>query len=921
MGENIRDMYVIKRNGEKELVYFDKVLRRIRKKSDDLMMVNPTLISQKICNQIFNGVKRSKLDELGAEICASMITNNPEYGVLASRIAISNHHKNTSPSLSETVYMLYHHQDVNGKHSPLVDRSLYDIVMSNKTKLNDVIDYERDYLFDYFGFKTLQKSYLIKKDGVIIERPQHMIMRVALGIHNDDFKEAINTYNLISQKYFIHATPTLFNSGTIKPQLSSCFLLAMKDDSIDGIYDTLKQCALISQCAGGIGLHIHNIRAKYSVIRGTNGTSNGVVPMLKVFNSTACYVDQGGGKRNGSIAIYLEPWHPDIFDFLLLKKNHGVEEERARDLFYALWIPDLFMERVMKNESWTLFCPDECRRLSDVYGEEFNELYRKYESENKGRKTIDARKLWFSILESQIETGTPYMLFKDAVNMKSNQKNLGTIKSSNLCTEVVQYTSPEEIAVCNLASVGLPMYVEFSDNKDLNIKVYSKSGCCYCDYTKNYLKANGYSFEVINLDNNGKRSSFFIDLNEELEEEAYENNTEHEMVSSLPQIYINDKRIGGFVDLMEYFKPTFNFQKLYEVTKVITKNLNKVIDINYYPIKEARVSNKRHRPIGIGVQGLADVFAKFKIAYNSDEAKLLNRQIFETIYFASLESSMEIAKKREGQMRRYKDLLQVCKKTYQGIVCFDNDDDGSIQEEFYELQNILKCIPEELKLEEYLGAYSSYKGSPINQGKLQFDMWGVEPCGMWDWDGLKESISKYGIRNSLLLAPMPTASTSQILGNNEAIEAFTSNIYSRRTLAGEFMVVNKYLIKDLIDIGIWTEDIKEQIIIDDGSISKIEVIPQFYKNIYKTVWEMSQKDIIDMAVDRGAYICQSQSLNLFMSEPDYKKLSSMHMYAWKRGLKTGMYYLRTRSTAKAQQFTIDPSKVKNNYEVCESCSG
>tara|TARA_Y100001970_G_scaffold230519_1_gene286251 strand:+ start:12657 stop:15407 length:2751 start_codon:yes stop_codon:yes gene_type:complete len=916
MGDNIREMYVVKRDGTKEEVYFDKVLRRIKNLSDGLI-VNPTLVSQKICTQIYNCVKTSELDELGAEICAAMITEHPDYGILAARITISNHQKNTSPSFSETIQILYDNVDVNNKHTPLVSKSLYDIVIKNKIKLNDVIDYSRDFYFDYFGFKTLQKSYLIKKKGVIIERPQHMIMRVSLGIHNDDFKEAIRTYHLISKKYFVHATPTLFNSGTPKPQLSSCFLLAMKDDSIDGIYDTLKQCALISQCAGGIGLHIHNIRAKYSIIRGTNGTSNGLVPMLKVFNSTACYVDQGGGKRNGSIAIYLEPWHPDVFDFLLLKKNHGAEEERARDLFYALWLPDLFMERVANDKDWTLMCPDECKGLSDVYGDDFKVLYERYESENKGRKTVSARKLWFAILESQIETGTPYLLYKDAVNRKTNQMNLGVIKSSNLCTEIMEYTSPEEVAVCNLASLGLPMYVEYPKYDNLDIKIYSKNKCNFCTYAKKYLEKNGYSYETINLDNNGKRAEFFMNLNEELEEE----NDEYEMVNTLPQIYINNERVGGFYDLLAYFKPTFNFKKLYEVTKVITKNLNKVIDINYYPIKEAKTSNKRHRPIGIGVQGLADVFAKFKIAFNSDEAKQLNKQIFETIYFAALESSMEIAKKREGQMIRYKELLNKS-SFYRNAQCFDNSKD---EDEFYKLDNILKCIPEELEMETNIGAYSSYNGSPVSKGILQYDMWDVTPSDLWDWAGLKESISKYGIRNSLLLAPMPTASTSQILGNNEAIEAFTSNIYSRRTLAGEFMVVNKYLIKDLLDIGLWSKEIKDKIILDNGSISNINEIPDYYKNIYKTVWEMSQKDIIDMAVDRGAYICQSQSLNLFMSEPDYKKLSSMHIYAWKSGLKTGIYYLRTRAVAKAQQFTIDPSKAKkyteSKYEVCESCSG
>tara|TARA_Y100001970_G_scaffold290278_1_gene423504 strand:- start:8563 stop:11313 length:2751 start_codon:yes stop_codon:yes gene_type:complete len=916
-------MNVLKRNGGSEEVSFDKVQRRIKFLSQDLD-VNQTLVSQKICSRIFDNVKTSQLDELGAEICASMITENPEYGLLASRIIISNHQKNTSPSFSETIQILYDNRDVHNKKTPLISDKLYKVVMDNKAKLNSVIDYSRDYNIDYFGFKTLERSYLIRVNGVIIERPQHMFMRVSLGIHENDFKEAINTYNLMSQKFFIHATPTLFNSGTPRPQLSSCFLLSMIDDSIEGIYDTLKSCALISKWAGGIGLHVHNIRAKYSRIRGTNGTSNGLVPMLKVFNTTACYVDQGGGKRNGSIAIYLEPWHADIFEFILLKKNHGIEEERARDLFYALWIPDLFMQRVKSEGKWTLMCPDKCPGLSDVYGEDFNKLYEQYESEGRGNKTIDARELWFAILESQIETGTPYILYKDACNKKSNQKNIGTIKSSNLCTEIIEYSSPDEFAVCNLASVGLPMYVEEPSYDNLKIKIYSKNGCIFCTYAKNYLKSKNIDYDVEQLNNDGKRAMFFMELNEEIEDN-YEGDEEPEMVSSLPQIYINDKRIGGFNEMIEYFKPTFNFDKLYEVTKIITKNLNKVIDVNYYPVPQTLTSNKRHRPIGIGVQGLADVFAKMKIAFDSDEAKELNRRIFETIYYASLESSMEIARKREAQMIRFNQLRETIAGEYHGALCFDSEED---EDEYYKLEKILKPIPEELKLTKYVGAYSSFEGSPASQGILQYDLWGVEPSEEMreKFNILKESIKRYGIRNSLLVAPMPTASTSQILGNNECFEAYTSNIYTRKTLAGDFVVANKFLIKDLLDIGVWDKDIKDNIILNAGSIQNIKEIPNFYKNIYKTVWEISQKVIIDMAADRGAFIDQSQSLNLFIGEPNYKSLSSMHFYSWNRGLKTGIYYLRTRPVANAQQFTIDPLKKlkmmeSNKQDECESCSG
>ena len=898
-------MNVIKRNGQTEEVSFDKVQKRIKNLCHNLN-VNPTLISQKICSQIYNGVNTSELDELGAQICASMATDNPDYGDLASSLIVSNHHKNTSPSFSETIYLLHNNKDNNGNKSSLVSDELFNIVNINKLKLNDVIDYNRDYLFDYFGFKTLEKSYLMKINGIIVERPQHMLLRVSLGIHKCDIKEAIETYNLMSKKYFIHATPTLFNSGTSRPQLSSCFLLAMKEDSIDGIYKSLRDCALISKWAGGIGIWAHNIRAKNSVIRGTNGISNGLVPMLRVFNNTARYVDQGGGKRNGSIAVYLEPWHADIFEFLLLRKNHGNEEERARDLFYALWVPDLFMKRVREQGKWTLMCPNECPDLFERYGDDFDKLYEKYESEGKGRKTIDAQDLWFAILESQIETGTPYILYKDACNRKSNQKNLGTIKSSNLCTEIVEYSSPDEFAVCNLASIGLSKYVippDISDIVNKQIKVYSKSNCDYCILSKILLENNNLDYEEINLDDDSERTDFFEDLNKP---ECVDGVcTIGGNFNAVPQIFIGDNHIGGYNQLLEILRPRFDFEELYKISKVITKNLNKVIDVNFYPIPETENSNKRHRPIGIGIQGLANVFALMKYGFDTHEAKELNRKIFETIYFGALEMSMEISKKREKLVIRFKELDTKFRNMQEDI-------------EYDKLKNELNLIPEELDRESFFGTYSSYIGSPVSNGLLQFDMWDVDPSPemKYRWDNLKIEIGKYGIRNSLLLAPMPTASTSQILGNNECFEPFTSNIYLRRTLAGEFVVINKYLIRDLMSINLWNKDMKDLIILNEGSIQNIEKIPNAFKKIYKTVWELSQKILIDMAADRGAYICQSQSLNLFIAEPTFEKLSSMHFYAHRKGLKTGIYYLRTRPVTKAQQFTIDPGL----NQICDSCS-
>ncbi len=760
-------MLVIKRDGRRESVKFDKITSRIEKLCYGLdpKFINPVDIAKKVINGLYDGVSTVELDNLAAETAASLTTKHPEYAKLAARIAISNLHKVTSKSFSNTMKRLYTYIDPKtGENAPLVSKETYGVVKKNAALLDSSIIYDRDFSYDYFGFKTLERSYLMKVDGQIAERPQHMLMRVAVGIHGEDITAALETYKLLSEKWFTHATPTLFNAGTPKPQLSSCFLLTMKDDSIDGIYDTLKQTAKISQSAGGIGLSIHNIRATGSYIKGTGGISNGIVPMLRNFDMTARYVDQGGGKRKGSFAIYLEPWHADISAFLDMKKNHGKEEMRARDLFYALWISDLFMKRVEANEEWSLFCPHECPGLADAYGDDFEKLYEKYEREGRARKTIKAQDLWFEILEAQIETGTPYILYKDAANKKSNQKNLGTIKSSNLCTEIMEYTSPEEVAVCNLASIALPKFV-----------------------------------------------------NEE---------------------------------------GKFDHQKLYDVTYVITLNLNKVIDVNYYPVPEAKYSNMRHRPIGIGVQGLADVFMKLKMPFESDEAKGLNTDIHETIYFASMTASMDLAKKD--------------------------------------------------------GAYETFKGSPVSKGIFQFDMWGITPSSnRWDWNSLKKEVKKNGVRNSLLLAPMPTASTSQILGNNECFEPYTSNIYTRRTLSGEFIVVNKHLMRDLIKLGIWNEAMKNRLIGANGSVQEIPEIPQNIKDLYKTVWEISQKTIIDMAADRGAYICQSQSMNIHIQDPNFGKMTSMHFYAWKKGLKTGMYYLRSKAATQAIKFTV----TKENQET------
>ena len=811
------EMRVTKRNGKLQEIAFDKILERVRKLGQEAkVQINYSALTMKVIDQLYDKIETTKIDELAGEQCASLSTQHPDYGTLASRIVISNHQKNTDSDFLNVVNNLYEFTNVNGENKPLVSHSLWDFTNNFSKELNDMIDYNRDYLIDYFGFKTLERAYLFRVNNVVVERVQHMWMRVAIGIHGDITepmslragRELLSlvkeTYDLLSQKYFTHATPTLFNAGTPRPQLSSCYLIAMEDDSIDGIFNTLKDCAHISKWAGGIGLHIHNVRAKGSHIQGTNGTSNGLVPMLRVFNNTARYVDQGGNKRNGSFAIYLEPWHADVEDFLEMRKNHGDEESKARDLFYALWISDLFMERVKSNAKWSLFCPHECPGLSDVYGDKFEKLYEKYESDGKARKTMNARDLWFKILDAQMETGTPYILYKDSANEKSNQQNLGTIKSSNLCCEIIEYSDANETAVCNLASIGLPTFV-----------------------------------------------------NEETK--------------------------------------TFDYEKLHYVTKVVTTNLNKVIDVNFYPTEKTKTSNLRHRPIGIGIQGLADVFVLLDLPFQSDEAKEINKLIFETIYHASLERSNEIAIERTNKIKQHMNTLSE--------------------------SELLDLIGD--KSPDLLGVYNSFEGSPASKGILQFDMWDVSPSDRYDWTTLKESIKKYGLRNSLLVAPMPTASTSQILGYNECFEPFTSNLYSRRTLAGEFVVVNKYLMKELIQLGCWNEEIKNNIILNKGSVQQLTVLSEHIRNKYKTVWEIPMKHVIDMAADRGAFICQSQSLNLWVEDPTYNVLTSMHFYSWKKGLKTGIYYLRRKAKHQAQQFTIEPKNVKpteERDEICEMCS-
>ena len=971
-------IYVIKRDGTKEEANPAKCQSRVEKMMNQepkLTNVSKFEVAQHIIIRIGNNISTHELDEMGASMCASKESIHPDYGSLAVRFIISNHHKNTSPSFSEVVQTLWDFKDYHGNHCPMIAKYYYDLVKKNKGKLNTVLlnNSHKDYNYTYFGFQTLARAYLMKVDNEIKERPQHMLMRVALGIHRDSVKEAIKVYEAMSDGYFTHATPTMFNMGTNREQASSCFLFDMKEDSIEGIYETLKKCALISQSAGGEGISVHKIRAKGTYIKGSGGTSNGLIPMLKNFNETARYVDQGGGRRRGSFAIYIEPWHADIFDFLMLKRNTGAESERARDLFYALWIPDLFMKRVQENGKWTLMCPHKCPGLFNTYGDEFEKIYTKYEEEGRGNKTIEARKLWNTILDSQIETGTPYMLYKDAVNNKNNQANLGTIQSSNLCAEIVEYTSPEETAVCNLASIALPKFVFQPDLKDVfgdkEVTIYSKSNCEPCSKSKQLLTKLGITFKEINLDDKAKMTKFFMELNQTIEEEHEDSDAdgEPELVSTVPQIFIGKERIGGYTKLAEKVNPQFDYEKLKEIVKMVVRNLNKIIDYNYYPIPEARNSNIKHRPIGVGVQGLADVFAMMRLPFESQGAREVNKKIFAYMYYAAIESSMEISRKRKKYVQEYKKLKKELERRETELSVAkiskssksnkspkspkyskkneknekdetdekderDNKRDKEeskeekkeerenlSNEDIVERMNTLKeqhfIIEEELNLSsQYAGAYSSFMGSPAHQGKLQYDLWGVEPLPELkeDFNKLKKDIEKHGLRNSLCMAMMPTASTSQILGNNECIEPFTSNIYKRRTLAGEFKIINKHLQKDLLDLGLWSVDLKDQIIINNGSIQNIDIIPQEIKDIYKIVWEIKQKAIIDMASDRGAYICQTQSMNLFIAQPTIKKLTSMHFHAWKSGLKTGMYYLRTLGAAQAAKFSIDAEKLKNN---------
>jgi len=899
--------FVLKRNGQQEKISFDKIQRRLEILAGVIgtqfkqypLNVNIFEITQYVTGGIYPDIPTRKLDEFAAEHCASLITKHPDYGILAGRISISNHQKNTPKSFTEVIDKLYNYKDTHDTHCPIIDKKYHELIMKHKDVLDTTIDYNRDFDIDYFGFKTLEKSYLLHIDGNIVERPQHIFMREAVAV-SYTLDEIVKNYHYISKKYFTHATPTLYNACTPNPQMSSCFLLPMMEDSIDGIYKTLGNCAAISKHAGGIGFWAHNIRANGSIIRGTNGYSNGIVPMLRCFNATARYVDQGGGKRKGSFACYIEPWHADIEDWIMLKRNNGAEEERARDLFYGLWIPDLFMKRVEANEKWTLMCPNACPNLHEKYGDDFEKLYLNYEKKNMGTKTINARDLWIKMLESQIETGTPYMLYKDACNQKSNQKNLGTIKCSNLCTEIIEYTSKDEIAVCNLASIALPSYIKKTDK---TIVIYGKDGCDFCDYSKNYCELNKLDYTYKKVDS----PTIFL---QEIEEGLEENNQLDKFTYKFPVVYVGGEYVGGYNELKLETKPTFDYYKLHDIVKQVTRNLNKVIDDNYYPVKEAKTSNMRHRPIGIGVQGLADVFVMLQVPFESSVASEVNKCIFGTIYHAAVETSIELAKERCEDMTKLQ-TINNDNKTYNHQCSSPKlDESQEALDEYHTLMEKCKPIPEELT-SKFPGAYSSFENSPTSRGLLQYDLWNEKnPIDMWDWNKLKEDLKIYGMRNSLVTAPMPTASTAQILGNNECFEPFTDNIYLRRVLAGEFTLVNKHMLKDLIEINLWDNDMKEEIIFNRGSIQNIGRIPQKLKDIYKTVWEIKQKVIIDMAADRGVYIDQSQSMNLFMADVKFDQLTAMHFYSWKKGLKTGQYYLRTKPTVHAQQFTVDPEKAK-----------
>ena len=969
MSSNTLDMYVTKRNGEEEILSYDKILDRTKKVGERVNIeLDYSSLITKVMDQLYNKIKTSQIDELMCETCASLGTTDYDYYHLASALSISNHQKEVSMDFVQNYQRIYNNNEGYLSESFLI------LIQKHASFFHTILDYDRDYEIDFFGFKTLERAYLMKHDNKICERIQHLWLRVAIQIHGENLDKVVETYHGLSQKFFIHATPTLFNAGTKRPQLSSCYLIAMEDDSIEGIFNTLHDCASISKWAGGIGMHIHNVRAKNTKIVGTNGKSNGIVPMLKVFNSTARYVDQGGGKRSGSFAIYLEPWHADIGDFLELRKNHGDEEMRARDLFYALWIPDLFMKKVENDEYWYLMCPNQCPGLSECYGDEFEILYNQYIDEQKFNKRVKARELWFQILDSQMETGTPYMLYKDAINQKSNQSNIGVIKSSNLCCEITEYSDDKETAVCNLASISLPRFVEHSiqGDKPEKVIIYSKTKCSYCKMAKARLQDFQIPFEEVVMDNDEERLAFYEKCSAET----------GKTIQSVPQIYVNDKHIGGWNELKNILTFHFSHDKLESITEVVAENLNHIIDCNFYPTSKTHTSNMNHRPIGIGVQGLADTFAKMGISFDSDEAQKLNREIFETIYYGSMRRSCDLAKSRYCDICRLQeemvfDLFNGVPGYLKWFVPFFIKNKYDKEFRYFEKVSIEHHIPQDISVvyhthkptmqeifgkafysvfESYLqlqeqkyeqryedyepldenikllvrqpklhGSYSSFEGSPLSKGKFQFDLWGHTPSERYNWEELRQEIMTYGVRNSLCVAPMPTASTSQILANNECFEPFTSNIYSRRTLAGEFVVINKYLMKELKSQGIWNTELKNEIIEQKGSIQKIQSIPQEIKQKYKIVWDMSMKRLIDMAKDRGAFICQSQSMNLWVEDPNYKNLTSMHFYAWRSGLKTGIYYLRRKAKHQAQQFTIEP---KNNIiqdeqeeEPCEMCSG
>ena len=907
-------MRVKKRNGSFEDVSFDKIILRLQLLSNDLN-VDCGIIAQKVVSRMSDNMSTRELDELSSQLCMEMITNHLDYGTLGSRIAIDNHHKNTKNTLLESFTILYNNKDILGKDSPLINKKIYTLVQQNNEKIENMIDYKKDFLINYFGFKTLCKSYLLKINNEIIERPQHLFMRVALCIHDNDFEKVQETYDCMSNLEFIHATPTLFNAGTRYQQLSSCFLLTTPD-SVDGIFDTLKNIALISKWAGGIGKSISDVRAENSYIRKTGGNSDGIVPLLRVENCTARYINQSG-KRLGSFAEYIEPWHADIFKFLNAKKNHGNEEERARDLFYGLWIPDEFMRRVEKDEDWYLMCPDECPGLTSTYGRNFDKLYNNYVSLNKYRKKVSARELFREITNSQRETGTPYMLYKDACNRKSNQKNLGTIKCSNLCTEIVEYSDEKENAVCNLGSIALSKCIKYTDSELLkeNVTLYTIKNCNWCKLAINLLKKNNMNYEIVDVNNDKQKETVKGEL----------------LMSTFPIIQVGEK-VYCYQELERVLKPKFDYDKLEKLTRILTRNLNKIIDKNYYPTHETKVSNRKHRPIGIGVQGLADIFIQLNYPFDSLEARQLNKKIFEVIYYSSLDESCNEAVRFNHKLEKLRN------SHYNSFIHYDNDICGKIIDTYHESPSQEFCDlfyslnPTKQELNSNNGAYSSYDNSPMCQGLFQFDLWETEEFKKdytlnCDWKSLREKIRKFGIRNSLLVAPMPTASTSQILGNNECIEPYTSNLYTRRTLSGEFTIVNKWLMEDLMRMELWNEEMKQKLMYYRGSIQKISGIPQETKDLYKTVWEIKQKVIADLAIDRAYFIDQSQSLNVFFEDPTHEKLIKYHIYTWKKGLKTGSYYIRSKPAVNSQQFTIDPNVQKKimteeseMYQPCEMCS-